>query len=99
MLRAATRPLRAIAQQQASPSNSVRQEWLDPRKESILEPELSIVDPHHHLWDRPGWRYLLDDLLADTGRGHKIVAPVFVQAHSMYREKGPVERRPVGEAD
>ena len=21
--------------------------------EAILEPELPIVDPHHHLWDRP----------------------------------------------
>jgi L-fuconolactonase len=24
--------------------------------EPILEPELPIVDPHHHLWDRPGAR-------------------------------------------
>ncbi|HEY9219326.1 MAG TPA: amidohydrolase family protein [Phenylobacterium sp.] len=23
-------------------------------REEILEPELPIVDPHHHLWDRPG---------------------------------------------
>ena len=22
-------------------------------KEEILEPDLPIVDPHHHLWDRP----------------------------------------------
>lgn len=22
-------------------------------KEPILEPDLPIVDPHHHLWDRP----------------------------------------------
>ena len=22
--------------------------------EAILEPELPIVDPHHHLWDRRG---------------------------------------------
>ena len=21
--------------------------------EQIIEPELPIVDPHHHLWDRP----------------------------------------------
>jgi L-fuconolactonase len=25
----------------------------DPRTEEILEPELPIVDPHHHLWDWP----------------------------------------------
>jgi L-fuconolactonase len=42
----------------------VRQDWLDRRREPILEPELPIIDPHHHLWDRTGWRYLLDELLA-----------------------------------
>jgi predicted TIM-barrel fold metal-dependent hydrolase len=77
----------------------VRQAWLDRRKEPILEPELPIIDPHHHLWDRPDWRYLLDDLLADTNSGHNIVATVFVQARAMYRESGPVEMRPVGETE
>ena len=24
--------------------------------EPILEPDLPIIDPHHHLWDRPGAR-------------------------------------------
>ena len=31
----------------------VRQEWLDPSREEIIEPDLPIVDPHHHLVDRP----------------------------------------------
>ena len=77
----------------------VRQSWLDRRREPILDPDLPIVDPHHHLWDRPGWRYLLDELLADTGSGHNIVATVFVQARAMYRGTGPVEMRPVGETE
>ena len=77
----------------------VRQAWLDRRKEPILEPELPIIDPHHHLWDRPGWRYMLDDLLADTNSGHNIVATVFVEARSMHRGSGPVELRPVGETE
>src|SRR6266705_297358 len=77
----------------------VRQDWLDRRNEPILEPELPIIDPHHHLWDRPGWRYLLDELLADIGTGHNIVATVFVQARAMHRETGPVEMRPVGETE
>ncbi len=77
----------------------VRQDWLDRRKEAILEPELPIVDPHHHLWDRPGWRYLLDELLADTASGHNIVATVFVQARAMHRAAGPEELRPVGETE
>ncbi len=77
----------------------VRPDWLDRRKEPILEPDLPIVDPHHHLWDRPGWRYLLDELLADTSSGHNILATVFVQARAMPRAAGPVEMRPVGETE
>jgi hypothetical protein len=67
----------------------VRQGWLDRRIEPILKPDLPIVDPHHHLWDRPGWRYLLDELLADTNSGHNIVATVFVQARAMVRAASP----------
>jgi predicted TIM-barrel fold metal-dependent hydrolase len=76
-----------------------RQDWLDRHQEPILEPELPIVDPHHHLWVRPDWRYMLDDLLADTGSGHNIIATVFVQANSMLRDSGPVEMRHVGEVE
>ncbi len=77
----------------------VRQDWLDRRKEEILEPDLPIVDPHHHLWDRHDWRYLLDELLADTSSGHNIVATVFVQARAMLRASGPAEMRHVGETE
>src|SRR5262249_42288672 len=77
----------------------VRQDWLVRRKEEILAPDLPIVDPHHHLSDRRGWRYRLDELLVDTGSGHNIVATVFVQARSMMRAAGPVEMRPVGETE
>ncbi|MCW5744913.1 MAG: amidohydrolase family protein [Alphaproteobacteria bacterium] len=77
----------------------VRQDWLDRRQEEILEPGLPIVDPHHHLWDRPGWPYLLPELLADTGGGHNIVATVFVQCRAMYRADAPVELKPLGETE
>lgn len=80
-------------------ASSVRQEWLDRRQEEILEPDLSIIDPHHHLWDRPGWRYLLDELLADLNSGHCIVATVFLQCRAMYRADGPAPLRPVGETE
>src|SRR3984957_12586713 len=90
---------RAYAQQQAAPSSPIRLDWLDRRKEPILEQELPIIDPHHHMWQRPGWRYLLDDLLLDTGSGHNIVATVYMEAGSMYRERGPEEMRPVGEVE
>ncbi|MFC7539668.1 hypothetical protein ACFQU2_09690 [Siccirubricoccus deserti] len=36
--------------------------WLAQRPpEPILEPELPIVDAHHHLWERSDQRYLLPD--------------------------------------
>ena len=73
--------------------------WLAQRKEEILEPALEIVDPHHHLWDRDGHRYLLDQLLADTGSGHNIVQSVFIECGSMYRADGPTEMKPVGETE
>ncbi len=78
---------------------AVREAWLDRVREEIIEPALPIIDPHHHLWDQPGERYLLDDLLRDTGSGHDIRATVFVQCGAMYRAAGPEERRPVGETE
>jgi L-fuconolactonase len=76
-----------------------RGEGEDMTTEEILEPDLPICDPHHHLWDHPGHRYLLDELLADTGSGHNVVATVFVECMSMYRATGPEELRPVGETE
>jgi len=67
--------------------------------EEILEPELPIVDTHHHLWERAGDRYLLNELLADLNTGHNIVATVFEECRSMYRADGPPEMRPVGETE
>jgi len=77
----------------------VREEWLARHQEPILEPALPIVDPHHHLWDRPDWRYLLPDLLADVNAGHNVVATVFVQCRAFHRAAGPEEMRPVGETE
>ena len=74
-------------------------EWRDQVKEEILEPERRICDPHHHLWDRGGNRYLLDELLEDTGTGHNVVSTVFVECLSMYRADGPEAERPVGETE
>ena len=74
-------------------------EWFSQVTEEILEPERPICDPHHHLWDRGGNRYLLDELLADIGSGHNVVSTVFVECLSMYRADGPEELRPVGETE
>ena len=83
----------------ASRHVAVRQDWLDKTREEILEPGLPVVDAHHHLWDRPGARYLFDDFLDDTRSGHDIRATVFVQCRSMVRAAGPEALRPVGETE
>ncbi|HUG36333.1 MAG TPA: amidohydrolase family protein [Candidatus Limnocylindrales bacterium] len=67
--------------------------------EPILEPDLPVIDTHHHLWVRPDHYYLLEDFLADVRTGHNVVATVFIECHSMYRAGGPEEMRPVGESE
>ncbi len=78
-------------------------EWLARRQEEVLEPDLPICDPHHHFWDRtelrPSGRYLLDELLDDTGSGHNITETVFIECGSMYRATGPESMKPVGETE
>jgi L-fuconolactonase len=75
--------------------------WLAQRpSEAALEPELPIVDPHHHFWDVPGrGRYFLPELLADIGGGHNVIATVFLECQAMYRKDGPREMAPVGEVE
>jgi predicted TIM-barrel fold metal-dependent hydrolase len=74
--------------------------WLATRPhEPVLEPELPIIDTHHHLWERPDDRYLLHEFLADARTGHNVVATVFVECHAMYRAGGPEELRPVGQTE
>ena len=73
--------------------------WLAQVSEAAVDPELPIIDPHHHLWDYPNSRYLLDELLQDTGSGHRVIATVFVECASMYKADGPRELRPVGETE
>ena len=70
-----------------------------PGIETALEPELPIIDPHHHLWDHPGIRYMLDEIVEDTASGHRVLATVFVECMSMYRADGPAAMRPVGETE
>ena len=84
--------------------------------DAIIEPELPIVDPHHHLWDRrayvaqgpehpfmtaiqPAARYLLEELMADTGSGHNVVATVFVECGAFYKAGVSPAMSPVGETE
>jgi predicted TIM-barrel fold metal-dependent hydrolase len=80
---------------------AVRPDWLDKRRETILEPDLPIVDPHHHLIDRPATNgvYLLPDLLRDTASGHTVTHTVYLEWLSMYRAGGSDAMKPVGEIE
>jgi L-fuconolactonase len=78
--------------------------WLDKGlDEEILDPDLPIIDTHHHLWDNKAHRYLLPELLDDLGTqqggGHNVVATVYMECGSMYRAQGPKEMRSVGEVE
>ena len=74
-----------------------REDWL-ALSEEILDPARPIVDPHHHLWDRGGQRYLIED-----GRRHRLRpqrhCDRLCRGRSMYRARGPEAFRPVGEVE
>ena len=72
--------------------------WLELTQEVAIEPELPIIDPHHHFWDRPNNRYMLEDLLEDTA-AHNVRQTVFVECTSMYRADGPEDLKVIGETE
>ena len=75
-------------------------EWYAQVTEDVIEPELEIVDPHHHLWP-PGdvFPYGPDELRADLDAGHRIVATVFMECGAGYRPDGPEHLRSLGETE
>ena len=73
------------------------EDWLARHEEPALQPELPVVDPHHHLWDRGGHRYLGAQYLADAQGAHPVSATVYVECLANYHEDGPQPLRCVGE--
>jgi predicted TIM-barrel fold metal-dependent hydrolase len=74
--------------------------WLQgQRPEAIIDPGRPIVDAHHHLWHRRGWRYGLAELAVDTGSGHHVTHTVFIDCMAGYRTDGPPALQPVGETE
>jgi L-fuconolactonase len=74
-------------------------DWLGEETEDVIAPDLPIIDAHHHLWDRPGSRYLPPDYLSDIGTGHRVIGTVYVENNGGYRSSGPLSLRPVGETE
>ena len=73
--------------------------WLDQVTEEIIDPDRPICDPHHHLWDYPGSRYLLHELMEDLDSGHRVVSTVFVECNAMFNADAPRHLAPVGETE
>ena len=74
-------------------------EWLNQVKEEIVEPDIRIIDPHHHLWDFPTSTYLVKELQADTSSGHKVEKTIYMECGVGYYEEGPEHLRSVGETE
>ncbi len=79
--------------------------WLDQETpEIVLEPELPIIDPHHHLWDIRKFDqepyasfqekvYLCEQTANDLeAGGHNITQTVFAECGAFYRANGPEEK-------
>ena len=75
--------------------------------EAVLEPDLPIIDPHHHLWDNRAADsifeqtvYLCEEIMADINKsGHNITQTVFAQCGAFFRAAGPKDMRCVGETE
>ncbi|HWU03281.1 MAG TPA: amidohydrolase family protein [Novosphingobium sp.] len=76
----------------------------------ILEPDLPIVDPHHHIMIMPpnpagpehmreGACYMLPEVLADCRAGHRVVATVLVGGMGFARQQGPEPLRVAGDTE
>ncbi|MGB0114404.1 MAG: amidohydrolase family protein [Ilumatobacteraceae bacterium] len=76
------------------------QDWLDLVNEDVVDPDVPVIDPHHHLWpDGTGMSYALVDLEADLASGHNVVDTVFVECGAAYRRGGPDPLAPLGETE
>ncbi len=84
--------------------------WLARTPEAALEPELEIVDPHHHVWDMRELMghnlmgifrqqyYMTDELLDDfVGGGHNVTRTVFVTTHAFFSADADPAMAPLGE--
>jgi predicted TIM-barrel fold metal-dependent hydrolase len=75
---------------------------LELHTEAVEEPDLEIIDAHHHLWavaSSSYGLYDLADLRLDTGSGHNVTQTVFIDCGSSYRAEGPEAMQPVGETE
>lgn len=93
-------------------ANQPIDQWLAREApEDVLEPELPIIDAHHHLWDIRTFTiqphasfeqkvYLCQEIVDDIHAcGHDVQQTVFAQCGAFYRADGPEAMRCVGETE
>jgi predicted TIM-barrel fold metal-dependent hydrolase len=71
-------------------------------RESALEPDLPILDAHHHLYgaETDSQHYRVEDLAQDLASGHRVIGTIYVEAFgSGWRDDGPPSLRSVGEVE
>ena len=86
--------------------------WIEQETpEIVIEPQLPIVDPHHHLWDirkftrNPHARflqkvYLCEEFSKDIYEGgHNVFQTVFAECNAFYRTDGPDAMKCIGETE
>ena len=73
--------------------------WLATLSEEVLRARVAHYRPHHHLWVRNGYTYLMPELADDLASGHNIVATVYAECHSMYRLHDTEAYRSLGETE
>ena len=96
----------------AHAANAELIQWLaEERPEQVLEPNLPIVDPHHHLWDLRTYDdeilkefqhkvYLCEEIAEDIKlSGHNVTQTVFAQCGAFYRAAGEEALKCVGETE
>ena len=75
------------------------EEWLNQVTEEIVESDIRIIDPHHHLWDFPTSTYLVKELQEDTASGHNVEKTIYMECGVGYYEEGPDHLKSVGETE
>lgn len=88
-----------IASQKIEERAAMTEKHLHGRHEPIIDPDLPLIDTHHHLYVRPDVDYMLPELLADLNTGHDIRATIYVETRFMSRPDGPEHLRPLGEIE
>jgi predicted TIM-barrel fold metal-dependent hydrolase len=78
---------------------NIREDWLSLTKEEVIDPDIPICDPHHHLWYDELIKYSIEDFLQDVGDGHHVTKTVFVESRMMPKEDAVLEMQPVGETE